>query len=310
MRVARALLAFVALTAAAAAVADGATGRVYPRPGAVTAIGTSAYHIVYAMAVRGGCNEVRVWSSRGTDRRIARHCFAATSTGSGISAVSYSEGRALYLTYTGGNIREWTLWTKGSGSPARRLGFEAVDVDQAGPFVVAQSSEWALAYARGSQIIAFDWRGRRLFSYGAGARVTSLTTQQTGVGAVLETGRAIGLSYDGELVQARDFPAGEPQVAELTAQGLLVKTRRGVEVGVKSYALPANARWHGFASGTFAYGVGNALYIGRISDGRQALVRRFERRYVAQLGRITLAAASGRTLTRERRAEVVSRAFG
>jgi hypothetical protein len=301
----RALVALLALVAVGQASAGGG----YVRPGPVSALGVSGEDVAYALALTGGCNEVRVWTARGADRRVARQCFASTSTGSGIASVAYSRGRALWLSYTGGNFREWMLWTKGAGK-ARQLGFEAVPVEDPAPFVVAQSSEFALAYAAGSRIVTFDSTGRRLFSYDAPARVTALTTQQNGVAAVLEGGRALGLSYAGKVVATRDFAPGDAQVAELTAWGLVVKTTATVEVGTRSYPVPARARWQGFANGTFAYAVGNTLWLGRVSDGRQELVRRFSQRFVAQVGRIHLATASGRTLTRERRAGVVARAFG
>lgn len=303
MKVAPALAALVLMVVPTAAARD------YPRPGPVRAIGTSGYSIVYAMAVRGGCFEVRVWSSRGTDMRMGRNCFETTSTGSGIPAVAYARGRALWLSYTGGNIREWSLWTKGGSAPARRIAFEPVPVDDPAPIVVAESSEWALAYAAGSRIVAFDGRGRRLFTHDAGDRVTALSTQQYGVAAVLAGGKTLGLSYDGKLVAERAYAAGEPQVAELTAKGLLVRTRTALDLGNRSFAVPRNARWHGFAGGRFAYSVGNALYVGRVSDGKHALVRRYRERFVAQIGRITLAVAHGRTLSREPAVDVASRLF-
>ena len=69
-------------------------------------------------ATRSGC---------GTSRRAATvawpaTCFVSTSTGSGVAGGSPSQARALWLTYTGGNIRDWSLWTKrrpGEGEAAR-----------------------------------------------------------------------------------------------------------------------------------------------------------------------------------------------
>ena len=290
-----------------------AAARDYPRPGPVTSVGTSEFAIAYAMEVPKGCHEVRVWHSNGRDRRVARHCFPATSTGSGISAVAYSKGRALYLAYAGGNIRDWMLYTKGESAP-RRIAFQSRDVDAPPPIVVAQSSEWALAYAVGSRIVAFDERGKRLFDYDAGAPVTALSTQQRGIAAVLESGRAIGLAYNGKLVAARDHAPGAAQTAELTAQGLLIKTRTAVELRSPSvnrtFPVPAGARWLGFASGRFAYVVGSSMYLGRVSDGKQALYRRFAAPFVGQVGRITIATASGRTLSRENAVDAVARVFG
>ena len=289
----------LAVTAALAATAAAGAARDYPRPGPVTRVATSEFSIAYAMESPRGCHEVRAWHSDGLDRRIARHCFAATSTGSGIAAVAYSRGRILYLAYTGGNTRDWMLFTKGEGA-ARRIGFESRDVEAPPPIVVAQSSEWALAYAVGSRIVAFDRRGRRLFEHDAGSRVTALSTQQSGVAAVLESGRALGLSYGGKLVASRDYAPGVARAAELTVQGLLVQTRSAVELSAsRTFPLPAGSRWLGFASGRFAYAVGKSMYLGRVSDGKQVLYRRFAAPFVAQLGRITIATASGRTLSRE-----------
>lgn len=293
--------------------AGSAAARDYPRPGPVTSVGTSEFTIAYVLEAPRGCHEVRSWRSNGADRRIARHCFSATSTGSGIAAVAYSKGRALYLAYAGGNIRDWMLYTKGE-SAARRIAFASRAVDAPPPIVVAQSSEWALAYAVGSRIVAFDDRGKRLFEHDAGSRVTALSTQQTGVAAVLESGRAIGLSYSGRLVASRDYAPADAQAAELTVQGLLVKTRSAIELGSASvnrtFPVPPNARWLGFASGTFAYAVGRSMYLGRVSDGKQVVYRRFAAPFVAQIGRITIATASGRTLSRESRIAVTSRVFG
>jgi hypothetical protein len=42
-------------------------------------------------------------------------------------------GRALWLTYIGGNIREWSLWTKGPNAKARRIAFLTADVDGPAP---------------------------------------------------------------------------------------------------------------------------------------------------------------------------------
>ena len=61
-----------------------------------------------------GCHEVRLWNvATRTDRRLASHCFVCASTGSGVAGAIATGAAALWLTYTGGNIREWSLWTKG-----------------------------------------------------------------------------------------------------------------------------------------------------------------------------------------------------
>ena len=72
----------------------------------------------YADAYRQGCHEVRLWNvATRADRRLASHCFVSSSTERRLGVIA-SGGRGLWLTYTGGNIREWSLWTKaGQGLP-------------------------------------------------------------------------------------------------------------------------------------------------------------------------------------------------
>jgi hypothetical protein len=104
-----ALLAVLAVIPAAAA----ATQRDRTVVGPVSAVGIAGTEVAYADEYRRRCHEVRRWdvATRG-DVRVASHCFVSTSTGSGIAAVSVAGGRALWLTYIGGNTREWSLWTK------------------------------------------------------------------------------------------------------------------------------------------------------------------------------------------------------
>src|SRR6187455_3316251 len=104
-----ALIAGLALSLAAAA---GARRRVVAGP--LSAVSIAGVEVAYADEYKSGCHEIRLWNvaTRG-DRRLATHCFESTSTGSGVAGVIATGGRALWLTYTGGNIREWSLWTKG-----------------------------------------------------------------------------------------------------------------------------------------------------------------------------------------------------
>ena len=136
--------------------------------GPVSAVGLAGTEVGYADEYRRGCHEVRRWdvATRG-DVRVASHCFVSTSTGSGIATVSVAGGRALWLTYIGGNIREWSLWTKRGTARAKRIAFKAADVDGPAPIVVGRAWDESLPYAVGSTIVVLSPNGSRKFSLDA-----------------------------------------------------------------------------------------------------------------------------------------------
>ena len=67
--------------------------------------------------------------------------------------MSVTESRALWLTYTGGNTREWSLWTKRGTARATRIELEAADVDGPAPIVLGRAWEGSLPYAVGRTIV-------------------------------------------------------------------------------------------------------------------------------------------------------------
>jgi hypothetical protein len=125
LRILSLALVLVFVPAAAAA-----TARERQTPGPIEAVSIAGTEVGYADKYKGGCHEVRLWNvATRADRRLATHCFESSSTGSGVADVSVSGGRAVWITYTGGNIREWSLWTKRGTVPAKRLAFLPADVD-------------------------------------------------------------------------------------------------------------------------------------------------------------------------------------
>ena len=114
----------LALLLAVVPAAGAATARERQIAGPISSVAVAGTDVSYADEYKRGCHEVRLWNvaTRG-DRRLASHCFVSTSTGSGVAGVIATQGRALWLTYTGGNIRDWSLWTKGGQAKAKRLAF-------------------------------------------------------------------------------------------------------------------------------------------------------------------------------------------
>src|SRR5947208_13040849 len=140
-------LALAAALAAPAALAD----RTQPAGGKVLALGLSGADVVFASAATGErCPALTIWhTDLRFDRRFStgRDC-PATSTGSGIAAVAEAQGRVLWLSYAGGNDRDWTLYTASERARTPRLlRFVTVDVSAPPPIVVGDADERLLPYA-------------------------------------------------------------------------------------------------------------------------------------------------------------------
>ena len=299
-RVKRLRLLLLAVAAALAAALP-AEARDVRAAGPVGTLGVTATEVAYAARHRPGCHELRVWDTadRGV-RRYASHCFAATSTGSGIAAVSVSLRRALWLTYTGGNIREWSLWTRTRTSAARRIAFQARDVDGPAPFVVGSAWEGSLPYAADATIVVLRPNGARRFTLRAPDRVVALSAHSRGYAAVLANGNVLTVSADGRPLREHRFDE-TVRAAVLAGPGLVASTASGLELrngsAVRRFPLPAGSRFLGFSEGIVAYGTGAQLRLLRLNGARDTLFRTLAPRFHAQLGRRGLGYASGRTVS-------------
>jgi hypothetical protein len=289
-------LVFVLAPAAAATPA-----RERPVTGPISAVSIAGTELAYADEYRKRCHEIRLWDvATRSDRRIASHCFVSTSTGSGVADVIATDGRALWLTYIGGNIREWSLWTKAGRAKARKIAFLTADVDAAPPVILGRVWEGSLPYATGSKIVVLAPNGSRLFTLTAPDTVVSLSAHSRGYAAVLANGHVLTISPAGKLLADQPFEPGVVQEAVLAAPGLVVKTVDGLEIhkngAVRKIQLPRGARFLGLSEGIVAYGTGRELRLRRLSGERDTLFRRLEPRFLAQLGRRGLAYGSGSTL--------------
>jgi hypothetical protein len=296
--VSRALAVLAALALAASAA--GATTRDRTVAGPVTALGVAATDVAYAVRYRPLCHEVRAWETASrADRRVARHCFDGTSTGSGVTGAITTRGRTLWLAYTGGNIREWSLWTRGGRAQARRVAFLTGPVDDPAPVVLGRPWEGSLPYAVGRTIVALRPDGSRRLTATAPARVRGLTAHSRGFAAVLETGSVLTIALDGRILREHTF-AADVETAVLTGIGLVAELPDGLEIRgsgpPRTVSLPRGARFLGYADGLVAYGVGTQLRLRSLADGRDRVFRTLAPGFHAELGRRGLAWASGRTL--------------
>ena len=291
----------LALVLAFASAAGAATARERQVAGQLSSVAVAGVDLSYADEYTHGCHEVRLWNvATRSDRRLATHCFVSTSTGSGVAGAIATQGRALWLTYTGGNIREWSLWTKGGAAKARRIAFLPADVDGPPPVILGSVWEGSLPYATGRTIVVLAPNGSRRFTYTAADRIVFLSAHSRGYAAVLANGSVLTFSPAGKLIRERPFAPGAAQSAVLAAPGLIVETAAGLEIhgvgAVRTVPLPAGARFLGYSEGIAAYGIGRELRLRRLANGGDRLFRRLEPRFHAQLGRRGLVYGSGRTL--------------
>jgi len=297
----RPLLTLAVVLGLALSLAAAATARERQVAGPLSAVSIAGTEVGYADEYSRACHEVRLWDvATRSDRRLATHCFVSTSTGSGVSGVIATGGRALWLTYTGGNIREWSLWTKGGTAKVKRIAFLPAAVDGPAPVLLGRVWEGSLPYATGRTIVVLAPNGSRRFTLTAADRVVSLSAHSRGYAAVLANGTVLSISGAGKVIRERSFPAGTVEEAVLAAPGLVLETTAGLEIHSdgppRMIPLPRGSRILGLSGGIVAYGAGRQLRLLRLVSGRDTLVHTLGVRFHAQLGRRGLVYASGRTL--------------
>jgi hypothetical protein len=285
----RHLLAVAAVALAAVPTSSAAVDRGLTAPGTVGALEVTGPEVAYSAA--GSCVEVRVWDTadRG-NRRYGRHCFPRTSTGSGVAGVAVAGRRALWLSYTGGNLREWSLWTASRTAPRPRLVAAATrDVDDPAPIVLGSAQDGAIPYALDRRVVALRPSGARAFAWDAPERVAAVTAGQQGYVVTLAGGDLVTLNVRGEPVRRHGFAPERPKAAVLGPSVLIVHLEGRLLVrgnaGDRSLPLPRNARFLGVAAGIVAYAAGGELRLLRLSDGADVRFRGLPLHFRAGLDR-------------------------
>jgi hypothetical protein len=280
-------LAALTLTGAAAALL--APGRTVVEPTAVTSLGVTGRSVVYAIdenAARTRCAAVKLWDTgtRGLwtfGESTTRICREGLSTGSGVSAVATSGRRVYWVTYGGGNIREYTLWT---ATPARkdprRLADASIDVDSSErPLVLGVGSREGVPYALEDTITYVADDGRRLFRVSVGSPVVLLAAG-AGPGAqrvvaALADGRVVVLSSTGATLRTLAYDPGEVKAVALALPGAVVQAGTEVRVGAQTVTLPPGALLLDFRQGRLVYAQGLQVRSRRVADATDTLLQTF-----------------------------------
>ena len=246
-----ALLVLVLLSVSAGALA--ASIRSVTTPGPVVALAMDGREVAYADGPSArDCDRVRIWNlqtRRVTTLGRTTPCVQ-TSTGTAIAKVSLAEGRVLWLHYTGGNIREWRLFTATRGSPRPRLlRFVARDVDAAAPIVLGDGNGSRfgsfLPYATDRDVTVLRPNGSRAFTWRAPARVVALSAHFGRIALASEGGHVTILDSTGRPIRTEDFGQELSEVM-LSGDGVLVQRGRTLELrrpGVsRSFLVPGRSR--------------------------------------------------------------------
>jgi hypothetical protein len=198
------------------------------------------------------CARIGVWDTRsgamsGFDAK--EQCAEPVSTGQGVWDVSIASTRVLWITYVGGNVREWSLWTRTTGSRAsRRLRFVARSVDDPSPIVIGPGTPAGIPYAVETELVYLGDDGRVVFRRTLASPVRALAADARGrlgvrVAALLASGEVVGLDEGGNQVLATQYPPEAVVALGLDSRlGVTVQTGRDVVFDGGVVRLPRGAR--------------------------------------------------------------------
>ena len=268
---------------------------------AVTALAADGDEAVFAtVRTSADCDRAFIWErpTRQLYQLGKRQRCDAVSTGRGVAGIAITQGRALWLTFAGGNIREWRLWTATASRTApRQLQFVPRDVTAAQPVIVGAAGGGLLPYAVDSTVSTMRANGSTAFTWTASARVVALAARGGRVAVAQEGSRVTVLDTHGNVVSV-DLYMGEVSAVALTSKGLLVQRgsvlelRRSADahefpITIGAHLDDADARWAVWSDGKL-------VHVLRLADGVQAAA------YAGSWGAIAgdrLYVANGRTVT-------------
>jgi hypothetical protein len=248
----------------------------------ITAVGLSGARIAYATA---DCR-VHLWdrAKKQVTHFAAGPACEKTSTGTAVAAVSVAGTRVVFLHYTGGNIREWSLWTATPSAPKpRRLAFATSEPDAAPPLVLGPGHDGVVPWAHGTTVTVVRSNGSRARRWTAPSPVTALTESAGGVSVATESGNVYGVDTS----STTTFPAAPTAIAA-TGGAFVVQYGRTLEsrgARPRTFTLARTIRLVGATGGRAVVVGGGAVRTIDLTTGAGALV-----------GRATLAAVDGTTV--------------
>jgi len=277
-------LACSATMFSAMAVAGGASGVTQPgrtrvEASPITALSITSSSVVYAVAdnaAKTDCAHVYLWHTAGGSigkwrfgKPTNEPCSEGLSTGSGVAAVAMSAGRALWVQYAGGNLRDYQLFTatKTKTSP-KQLAFAERDVDAPAAIVVGKGTPQSVPYAVDTKVTLLGDNGAAVFKWTAPSAVRRITAGTGPGGAfvavLLATGEVDLLSSSGTVVRTYSYQPDALTAMSLAPAGLVVQVAGSVEIRkgtqTTTVALPAGAQMFDYGQGRIYYTLAGAVH--------------------------------------------------
>jgi hypothetical protein len=201
----------------------------------------------------------------------------ATSTGRGVSAVAVSGRRVVFLSYVGGNTRDWRLWTATpTAKRPRLLRTASADAGSASPILLGNGGEAGIPYAVGRDVVVLAGDGHRVLTWDAPADIVSLNVHAGSLAATLadETVQVVSLLRTTS-VASYDQPGA--RAAEAITGGVVIEGTDGIHLRKGSQALrfdvPAGARMIGYTDGWLVYGLGRRIHLYSYQQSQDVLAR-------------------------------------
>jgi hypothetical protein len=236
----------VLLLTVAAVSAAGATAAPNPSRSIVASVpvrdlaltGRSVAYVTDARPDELRCARVGLWNPA-TNRRYVfdakEQCRELTSTGQGVWDVAVATNRLLWITYGGGNIREWTLWTATTTRRStRQLRFVARDVDSAPPIVIGPGFHDRVPYAVNREVVLLGDDGRAIFKTTVPSPVRLIATGPGPPGCIVAvfvaSGALLCLDRAGTVTPSTAYPTKSVKALGVLPPGAAIQVYREVAV--------------------------------------------------------------------------------
>ena len=287
------LLALTCLLATAtAARALQAPGRTQVRSAPITAIALTHASIAFAVgATKADCDHVELWNpdTHGTYRFGRKKPCGDLPLLYGIGPIGVASSRVVWVSFAGGNLTDWQLWTATTTRKTpRRLAFVERDTMDAPAIVVGDGISNAIPYAVQSEITLLGDNGAAVFRTHASSEVRQITAGEGPYGwrvaALLARGEVSVFDGRGSVATTYPFPPGAVRWLRLAPAGLVVQVP-GAKVEIhrgtatRTVQLKQNAIVLDYAEGRILYRVGQTFWLRQVSTGVDTVLLQGSRRH-------------------------------
>ena len=268
------------LVAAAGAFALQTPGRTQTRNAPITAIGLTHASVAFAVSrTKTDCDHVELWNTdtHGTWRFGRKQPCGDLPLLFGIGPIGVAANRVVWVSFAGGNLTDWQLWTATpTKKTPRRLAFVERDTMDAPAIVVGPGTERAVPYAVGTSVTWLGENGAAVFRWTAPSEVRTITSGAGpygwSVAALLASGDVTVLNASGAVARTYTFAPGAARWIGLAPSGLVVQVA-GARVEIhrgsvtRTVQLKPNAIVLDYAEGRILYRVGQTFWLRHVGSG-------------------------------------------